>query len=80
MTLANFPIKNTIRDEIIARLESQEYGRIYWNIVLNITFEYDVNTKEFHRSNYGPLYIVPGVYEYHDFSKKLADSLQTDFQ
>lgn len=65
--------KNTIRDEIMASLESQEYGEAYWNTVLNITFDYDRNTKAFHRSNYASLYVVPTVYEYHDFDEDYGD-------
>ncbi|WP_437395789.1 hypothetical protein [Flagellimonas lutimaris] len=70
--------KNTIRDEIMARLESQEYGETYWNTVLNITFEYDWNTKDFHRSNYGALYVVPAVYEYDDFDGNYGDLNDTE--
>lgn len=65
--------KNTIRDEIMASLESQEYGETYWNTVLNVTFDYDRNTKAFHRSNYASLYVVPTVYEYHDFDENYGD-------
>lgn len=65
--------KNTIRDEIMASLESQEYGETYWNTVLNVTFDYDRNIKAFHRSNYASLYVVPTVYEYHDFDENYGD-------
>ncbi|MDC6384658.1 hypothetical protein D2V93_02085 [Flagellimonas taeanensis] len=55
--------KNTIRDEIMAGLENQEYGETYWNTVFNITFEYEKNTKAFHRSKYGIFYVVPADLE-----------------
>lgn len=65
--------QNTVRDEIIAGLESQEYGEAYWNTVLNITFEYDKNTKEFRRPNYESMYVVPSVYEYHNLEENYDD-------
>lgn len=65
--------QNTVRDEIISGLENQEYGETYWNTVLDITFEYNKNTKEFRRQNYGALYVVPSVYEYHDFEENYGD-------
>jgi hypothetical protein len=65
--------QNTIRDEIMAGLESQEYGETYWNTVLNTIFEYDRGTKEFHRPNYGSLYVVPAEYEYHDLEENYGD-------
>lgn len=56
--------QNTIRDQIMANLENEEYGETYWNTVFNIAFEYNGNTKKYHRPNYNALYVVPAEYEY----------------
>ncbi len=69
----NVSYQNTIRDEIMAGLESQEYGEAYWNTVLNVTFDYDKNTKEFHRQNYELMYVVPSEYEFHDLEENYGD-------
>ena len=65
--------QNTIRDKIMAGLESQEYGETYWNTILNIAFDYDKINKEFRRPNYGSLYVVPAVYEYQDLEANYGD-------
>ncbi|KAB5492131.1 MULTISPECIES: hypothetical protein [Flagellimonas] len=73
MNVGSVSYKNTLRDEIMASLESQEYGETYWNTVLKIPFEYDRNTKEFRRSDYGALYVVPAVYEQPDLEVDYGD-------
>ncbi|KAA2218812.1 hypothetical protein [Maribacter flavus] len=65
--------QNTIRDEIMAGLESQQYGETYWNTILNIAFDYDKNNREYHRPYYGSLYVVPAIYEYHGLEENYGD-------
>ncbi|MBR9853928.1 MAG: hypothetical protein GYB37_05030 [Algicola sp.] len=65
--------QNTIRDQIMANLENEEYGETYWNTVFNIAFEYDGNIKKYHRPNYNALYVIPADYEYSNLEGDYGD-------
>lgn len=64
---------NTLRDDIIAQLQNQEYEAVYWKKIFAIAFDFEPKLEEFERANYSAVFSIPFGFEYQDEEEDFGD-------
>lgn len=63
----------TLRDEIIAQLQNQEYQSVYWKKIFAIAFDFDPKLEEFESANYSAVFSIPFGFQYQEEEEDFGD-------
>lgn len=64
---------NTLREEIIAQLQNQEYEPAYWKKIFAIAFDFEPMVDEFESANYWAVFSIPFGFQYQKEEEDFED-------